>query len=61
MEEPIISTTEEGENEPQLNKDHAHRVSSTSAALFNANLSPPEPDRQHKVLLRSFAAFEGEH
>jgi hypothetical protein len=26
MEEPIISTTKEGENEPQLNKDHAHRV-----------------------------------
>jgi hypothetical protein len=26
MEEPIISTTEEGENEPQLSEDHAHRV-----------------------------------
>jgi hypothetical protein len=26
MEERIISTTEEGENEPQLNEDHAHRV-----------------------------------
>jgi hypothetical protein len=26
IEEPIISTTEEGENEPQLNQDHAHSV-----------------------------------
>jgi hypothetical protein len=26
MEEPIISTTEEGKNEPQLNEDHAHCV-----------------------------------
>jgi hypothetical protein len=26
MEEPIISMTEEGENEPQLNEDHAHHV-----------------------------------
>jgi hypothetical protein len=26
IEEPIISMTEEGKNEPQLNKDNAHRV-----------------------------------
>jgi hypothetical protein len=26
MEEPIISTTEESENEPQPNEDHIHRV-----------------------------------
>jgi hypothetical protein len=26
VEEPIISTTDEGENEPQLNEDHARRV-----------------------------------
>jgi hypothetical protein len=26
MEQPIISKTEEGKNELQLNKDHAHHV-----------------------------------
>jgi hypothetical protein len=26
MEEPIISTIEEGENMPQLNEDHAHHI-----------------------------------
>jgi hypothetical protein len=44
MEEPIISTTEEGENEPQLNEDLVHRVFG-----HPPHCSSPGPDRQHKV------------
>jgi hypothetical protein len=60
MEEPIISTTEEGENEPQLNKDHAHCVC-RHPQHCSSQIRPPGPDRQQKVVLRSSAAFEGEH
>jgi hypothetical protein len=60
MEEAIISTTEEGENEPQLNEDHAHHVF-RHPRHFSSRIRPPGPDRQQKVLLRSSAAFEGEH
>jgi hypothetical protein len=60
MEEPIISTTKEGNNEPQLNEDHAHCVF-RHPRRSSSRICPPGPDRQHKVLLRSSAAFEGEH
>jgi hypothetical protein len=61
MEESIISLTEEGENEPQLNKDHAHRVFLHPQHCSSQICSTPGPDHQHKHLLRSSAAFEGEH
>jgi hypothetical protein len=60
MEEPIISMTEEGENEPQLNKDHAHHVF-RHPRYCSSRIRPPGPDRQQKVFLQSSAAFEGEH
>jgi hypothetical protein len=60
MEEPIICTTEKGENEPQLDENHAHRVFRRPRHC-SSRIRPPGPDRQHKVLLRSSAAFEGEH
>jgi hypothetical protein len=48
MEEPIISTTEEGENEPQLKEDHAHRVSQ-HPWHSSSRIHPQGPDRQQKV------------
>jgi hypothetical protein len=51
MEEPIISTTEEGENEPQLNEDHAYRVF-LYPRHCSSRIRPPGPDRQYIVLLR---------
>jgi hypothetical protein len=59
MEEPIISMTEEGKNEPQLNKDNAHVF--RHPRHFSLRIRPLGPDCQHIVLLRSSAAFEGEH
>jgi hypothetical protein len=47
MEEPIISTTKEGENELQLNKDHAQVF--RHPRYCSSRIRPPGPDRQHKV------------
>jgi hypothetical protein len=60
MEEPIISKTEEGRNEPQLNEDHVHHVFRLPWHC-SSRIRTPGSDRQHKVLLRSSAMFEGEH
>jgi hypothetical protein len=58
MEESIISTTKEGENEPQLNKGHSRVFQHPQHC---SSTRPAGPDHQHKVLLQISAAFEGEH
>jgi hypothetical protein len=59
MEEHIISTTKEGENELQLNEDDARVFRHQQHC--SSRIRPPGPDRQHKVLLRSSVAFEEEY
>jgi hypothetical protein len=50
MEEPIISMTEEGENELQLNEEHAHCVF-RHPWHYSLRIRPQGPDWQHRVLL----------
>jgi hypothetical protein len=60
MEEPIMPMTEEGKNEPQLNKDDANSVLQHPRHC-SLRIHPTGPDRRHKVVLQSSVAFEGEH
>jgi hypothetical protein len=41
-------------------EDHAHHVFRHPRDC-SSRIRPPGPDRQHRVLLRSSVAFEGEH
>jgi hypothetical protein len=50
MEEPIISMTEEGENELQLNENHAYHVF-RHPWHCSLGICTAGPDHQHTVLL----------